>query len=372
MNIAQVTCSLTSGGAEKIAAELGQYMKRRNHSADVIILDRFSGNAYENQIIKKLNRAGVAVYSMGRKPGSYFSTIVAVIRMAWFFKKKKYAIVNSHLRLTHFMVALARYLNLNTFKQVITIHSSIESWLPLSKRLNKKAHVVLCGAQAKDISKNVASKKLIENGVFLPSPKLDAAEKERLRKKYGCGQNSWLVLSVGNLIDRKNYNLAIDVMERLKRERTDWDWRYLICGEGPQKDSLSDYIAEKKLEGSVHLLGARSDIGDLHFCADCFLSTSKAEGLPLSVIEACMAGTPCVLSPIDAHKAISTEIAGVIMPEENEVKPVADALTGVRTQSVNRETLIEQRKIPLDKYSFNNMARAYEAFYHEVLESPLV
>lgn len=368
MKFAQAGCTLTSGGAEKIATEIGLYMKGKGHHVDYIILDRFSGSPYEANTMEKLGSAGISVFSMQRKPGSLTSGVAAVVRLAAFLFRNRYDIVHSHLRLTHLFVAFARLLNFNSFQQVVTVHSSGETWTKLSKALNRSSHIILCANHAKEVIHKAASKSVIENGIIARDMSISPEQRKKLRKSLGCGENSWLVLSVGNLIERKNYRVAIDALEKLIQNNQTIGWHYLICGEGPEFRQLNEYVEMKKLGAYVHIAGPRSDIPELLYCADCFLSVSKREGLPLAVLEAFFSGIPCVLSPIFEHQAMTEDVAACIVAQANTPSAISEAIHNLRQKKYERFNIMRKRKTALNKYSFDTMARKYEAFYQEMVK----
>jgi glycosyltransferase involved in cell wall biosynthesis len=54
-----------------------------------------------------------------------------------------------------------------------------------------------------------------------------------------------------------------------------------------------------------HFLGVRSDVPDILDALDIFVLSTLHEGLPISVLEAMLAGVPCVLSDISPNLEVS-------------------------------------------------------------------
>jgi glycosyltransferase involved in cell wall biosynthesis len=67
---------------------------------------------------------------------------------------------------------------------------------------------------------------------------------------------------------------------------------FVVCGGGELHQDLERRI--EPVRGSFHLLGWRKDVETVYAAADVVLLTSDNEGMPLSLIEAGMAGTPVV------------------------------------------------------------------------------
>jgi len=71
---------------------------------------------------------------------------------------------------------------------------------------------------------------------------------------------------------------------------------FAICGGGDLADSLSSATAH--LGQSVRLLGWRSDVERVYAAADVVVLTSDNEGMPVSLIEAGLAGVPAVATDV--------------------------------------------------------------------------
>lgn len=116
--------------------------------------------------------------------------------------------------------------------------------------------------------------------------------REAVRAALGIAPDAVFILSVGELIARKNYDVAIDALSALDpRLKVD----FCIAGIGDKEDELRQHIRDKGLAGKVRLLGFRDDIPDLLHAADVFFFPSLQEGLPVAVMEAMACGLPsCV------------------------------------------------------------------------------
>ena len=102
------------------------------------------------------------------------------------------------------------------------------------------------------------------------------------------------IISVGRLCEVKNPFFALEVMDELKKLRTDFVYEWI--GGGELREQMEQSIQEKGLQDHVKLLGVRNDIETLLPAGDLFFMPSKFEGLPISLIEAQAAGLPCLIS----------------------------------------------------------------------------
>lgn len=100
-------------------------------------------------------------------------------------------------------------------------------------------------------------------------------------KQYNC--SSKVLLSVGNLIPLKGFDLLLEVANVILHIHKDWIW--IILGEGEERINLEAKIKEYNLEQRVILKGKVSNIGDYYAKTGIFVMTSRHEGLPMTLLE---------------------------------------------------------------------------------------
>lgn len=131
-------------------------------------------------------------------------------------------------------------------------------------------------------------------GVNLEKIKNTKINKEKYKEQLGIPSNSILVLSVGEMIERKNHEVIIRALSLLN----DNNIYYAIAGKGPLKQYLEDLTFDLNISENILFLGFRTDIPELCQAADIGAFPSKIEGLGLAGIEAMAAGTPLVSSNV--------------------------------------------------------------------------
>lgn len=133
----------------------------------------------------------------------------------------------------------------------------------------------------------------VDTTTFCPCA-LTKEDRSAMRAALGLKPEQRMILSVGELISRKNYKTAIDSIAKLDPAQV----RYYICGQGVLRAEIEEYAKAQGVADLVVFLGYRRDIPQLCVCADVFLHTSSQEGLPVAVMEAMACGTPVVASRI--------------------------------------------------------------------------
>ena len=93
-----------------------------------------------------------------------------------------------------------------------------------------------------------------------------------------------IILSAGGLVPVKRFEDVILTASVLIPHFP--DWKFLIVGEGPEKERLLRLIRKHHLEGSVILQGYSDDMTSLYLRSSIYLLTSRSEGLPMVLLEA--------------------------------------------------------------------------------------
>lgn len=113
-----------------------------------------------------------------------------------------------------------------------------------------------------------------------------------IRKELSLPEDSFLMLSVGELLPRKNQQVIINALGILN----DKSIHYVVCGKGAQLDELKQLAKKNQVEEQVHFLGYRKDVLHIYGQVDLLAFPSRREGLGLAGLEAMYCGLPLVSS----------------------------------------------------------------------------
>ena len=132
------------------------------------------------------------------------------------------------------------------------------------------------------------------HGVGVDTSKYEEVDIDRsaYRNSIGISDNDIMVLSVGELSDRKNHQIIIEALSRIADKGK---YVYVICGNGINGGTgeMLRELAEKKSVRLI-LLGFRHDIPEITVCSDIGAIPSVREGLGLAGIQSLAAGVPVV------------------------------------------------------------------------------
>ncbi|MEW1902823.1 glycosyltransferase [Streptomyces sp. NPDC086147] len=100
-----------------------------------------------------------------------------------------------------------------------------------------------------------------------------------------------VVVSVGRLSHEKGVDMLLDAWAEIAPRHPDWKLR--IYGTGDEEQSLRRQTTELGLDGSVEWMGRTNDVLGALTGASVFAQASRAEGFPITLLEAMAAGVPC-------------------------------------------------------------------------------
>lgn len=133
------------------------------------------------------------------------------------------------------------------------------------------------------------------HGIGINTDRLTPSEqRNNIREELNLPENSFIVLSVGELNENKNQKTIIKAVAQLNEP----DIHYILCGKGDQFENLKNLAEKLNIADHVHFLGYRKDVVDICSQADVFAMPSHREGLPVASLEAMYCGLPLVTSNI--------------------------------------------------------------------------
>ncbi len=202
---------------------------------------------------------------------------------------------------------------LKSFDRVLCVSSADHSFLLKSGMDAGRVRLHLNGADGRRIaSKDRAETSKQFRSVWLPN----TVDRDRL----------FLFGVLGRLSDEKDHRRLFRILSRLD-QTPGRDWRCLVFGAGPLEGKLRRQVRILGLENRIVWMGYRGEAGSELSGLDLLLSFSKAEGLPISLIEAGWAGTAVMATSVGGVKdLIPEERYGISVPIDEPVAETARRL----------------------------------------------
>ncbi len=150
---------------------------------------------------------------------------------------------------------------------------------------------------------------------------INISQKE-LRKKYSVETDKFVILCVGQFIDRKGRKVFLEAAKRLVETRKNLQFLWLTQSDINDEDK--NLIESYKLGDAFRLVESKSvgneraDILSFFRIADVFALPSFVEGLPIALLEAMALGIPSISTNVNAiPEAIKHEKTGILIEAGN-------------------------------------------------------
>lgn len=199
----------------------------------------------------------------------------------------------------------------------------------------------------------------IDDALFIPA---DSSERQARREKLGIPTDTGPVfIFVGVLSDRKQPLVTIKAFLRFQALYP--TATLLVLGDGPEFEACCELT-----QGNARVIyaGRVAETRTYLAASDVCIATSKAEGMPVSVVEALAMRLPVVLSDINPHREILAIDPGAgMLAGTGSVDETAAAMT----QLVSQDLKImgdHARRIIEQALSARVMSRKFEHIYAEL------
>lgn len=184
-----------------------------------------------------------------------------------------------------------------------------------------------------------------------------------VRQRLGLPTDEPVFVSVGAFIERKDPETLLRGF--LESDVSDSSTLVMVS-DGPLRERCLD-IAQG--DDSVRLPGRVESVQEYLHAADYFVSASRAEGLPLAVLEALSSGLPVCLSDIGPHRDvldIRSEAGRTFDP--GSIAALADALESLVSHNYDLMSATA-REIVTEELNATRMSKRYQHLYERIVES---
>lgn len=199
---------------------------------------------------------------------------------------------------------------------------------------------------------------------------LDAADSRiEMYATLGIAPDSFIIGTVGRVEYVKDYPTLLRCAARVCAMT---DRAHFVCvGDGTLFSEMQQLRDSLNLQGRVHFLGFREDIGVILNSLHVFAITSLGEGFPRSVVEAMWAKLPIVgTDVVGVSETIVDGQQGFLVPAGDD-EAMAERILQLYRDPQLREQMGQQAYERVrDKFSLDALARSIDALYRELLGMP--
>jgi glycosyltransferase involved in cell wall biosynthesis len=159
----------------------------------------------------------------------------------------------------------------------------------------------------------------------------------------------------------KRQRQAIDVIAN-----ANFDVDLLILGEGTLKTNLQSLATELNVADQVHITGHVPEIYPYYAVSDVFVSPSRGEGLPITLLEAMASELPVVATDIPGIREVVKDGQTGYLVGPDDTERMCSHIKKLRDVKLRESYGANGYQRAQDMFSVEGMAKSYANLYSEI------
>jgi glycosyltransferase involved in cell wall biosynthesis len=314
--------------------------------------------------------------TINRIPGfgrriNFISDFKAFLYLLLEIKRFKPDIIHTHTAKAGLIGRLAGLVSLRKVRLIHTYHGHLLNgyFTPMKTRLVVIAErflalftfkLVCVGKQVQTDLLAAGIGKTDQYVVISPGIKIgEIPDKAILRSKFGITHDQIVITYLGRITSIKRPDRFSEVVINLVK--SDKNILFLIVGSGDLESDLKTSLSS--VAENVKFLGWRTDIENILGATDILLLTSDNEGIPISIIQAALAGVPTVSTNVGSIKEIITngENGFLTSSDPNDISRFLQIL--IRDQELRNKFGLSVKQEVTNKFSVSSFLKNYQNLY---------
>ena len=359
---------LSSGGVERVAANLAAHWANRGWEVTLLTLASSSQDFYE--IHPSVKRVALGLSGESSTPlGAAVANLQRILALRKVLRNVRPDVALAMETHPNVLLGLAA----TALTRVITIGSEHFHppqyplgfiWEKLRAHLYARLHAVVALTEKSGLwlRENTNAREII----VIPNPACFPLQLQEphLDLKLMAGRGR-ILLAVGRLTPQKGFDLLIAAFARLAKSFP--DWVLVIMGEGPERGNLEDSIKSYHLEVRVFLPSWAGNMGQWYNAADLFVMTSRFEGFPNALVEALAHGLPAVSFDCDTgpRDIIRHEVDGLLVAP-GDIAAMESALNRMMNDECLRQSFAQRAIEVRERLSMTSVAGMWEGLFQRL------
>ena len=226
--------------------------------------------------------------------------------------------------------------------------------------VKKNKNTIACSKSIanKFYQQHIISLDYVQNGINSStySP-VTNEQKKQLREKLNIAKSKKIFIASGALISRKDPFVFIKAFQKANSENKA---QLIVLGDGNLKSKCLQLL---ECDDDILLKGSVTNVADYLRASDVYISASKSEGLPNSVLEALGVGLPVILSDINPHMEIleKSQYIGISF-QLGDIDRLAEIITEYISKDIELQSK-KAREILCAYFSAETMSKKYQEKY---------
>ena len=337
MKILFIIPTLGTGGAERVASILANYLSE-NNKVEIFVMEKSDTARYPIKDKVSINEAGINV-KRGKKIKVIINFAINFLRQRDKLKseinKFKPNVIISFLPKADILTASVKKNCkwIGSERNDPMSRSSIER--NVLNLIYKKTDMLICQTQK------------VANYYLVKKVKKTCVIRNPLMATPFSNKENYII-SVGRLDKQKNYPMLIRAFTKAKKTDKFTEKLYIV-GAGPQQAELQNLINSLRMEQEIMLLGRKSNVRKYLNKAKAFILSSDYEGLPNAMLEAMDAGLPIISTDFftGAAREFVDEENGYIVPigDISKMAKAIEELLGKQEEQLEQMGVVSKQRV---------------------------
>ena len=227
------------------------------------------------------------------------------------------------------------------------VHYIDEAWDQVASTAEVAPYIDRRVALAESVRDHLRAKGTPESKILLVRNGVDL---ERFRPSSNNAANSVKqILFAARLDPRKRPLLLADIARELSNLRPQGDFRFVIAGDGPEKERFERRVHKLGLDAVFDFRGQVDDLAPLLAACDIMILPSRSEGVPLVILEALASARPVIASKVGAISEVVDSSCGILIDQPSAAE-FARAINSLLDEPALREKMgaAGRRKVEAD------------------------
>lgn len=237
----------------------------------------------------------------------------------------------------------------------------------LKYRLYDRVITISEGIRRVLLSEGVPADKVVCVHSAVDTSRFDrVAERDWFAREFDLPADARVLGMIAQLIPRKGHRYLFAALPEVLAAHA--DVQVLLFGQGPLHDDLRQQIAQRRLQGRVHLVGFRDDLERILPCLYGVVHPADMEGLGVSLLQAAAAGVPLIGTDAGGIPEIVKDNQNGILVPPGDVPALRAALLQLLDDDVQARLWGDTgRQIVRDEFSIEAMVAGNYRVYRAVL-----
>lgn len=312
---------------------------------------------YKKEILRNDNK----VFFMGDY--SIKSMLGLKKRIQKLFLTNKYDIIHCHnLNVSYFYFSVAKKMGINV--RILHSHATKNSDNIIKNIRNKLLSVkgkklattyFSCSIMAGEYLFKKKKFTVIKNAIDYNEFKYNNQVSYELKKQYEIPNDNIVLGFIGRFTNQKNIPFLLKIFEELDKSNVNYTGFFI--GDGSQKFLIDDFLMKRNSNKKIFLINSTSNISSYYSLFDILILPSLFEGLPVTGVEAQVAGCKVLVSN-RVTKELNFSSKCIYLGIEN-VSEWVDCIISYKKEN-------DRLNVPND-YNIDNEVLKLELLYKELL-----